>query len=193
MKHLTLGSLAAVLILVGAGCSTSTPVIDSEVVQTRGEASDITFTYPDAVQETKTWEFPGTLPEEQIANKQIRITTTKGDIVFQMFADTAPLTVSNFVYLTTGGLRWTHVPSSRTRFCDPRRRQWQWHRRSWIRLEDELADDYTYERGIVAMVTTDQIPTVLVFIMLADTPLPCLHGLWSRDRGMMSFRSRLGM
>ncbi|MBI4435490.1 peptidylprolyl isomerase, partial [Candidatus Uhrbacteria bacterium] len=50
-----------------------------------------------------TWEFPGVLPTEQIAGKQIRLSTQKGEIVFELFADTAPQTVSNFVYLTEGG------------------------------------------------------------------------------------------
>ena len=183
MKHLTLGSLAAVLILVGAGCSTSTPVIDSEVVQTRGEASDITFTYPDAVQETKTWEFPGTLPEEQIANKQIRVTTTKGDIVFEMFADTAPLTVSNFVYLTTGGYYngltfHRREPGFVIQGGDP---NGDGTGGPGYDFEDELADDYTYDRGIVAMANRGPDTNgSQFFIMLADTPLPKAYTVFGR-------------
>lgn len=53
--------------------------------------------------ETMTLEHPGVLPEEKIQNKQVRIETDKGDIVFELFADSAPLAVSNFVYLAEQG------------------------------------------------------------------------------------------
>jgi cyclophilin family peptidyl-prolyl cis-trans isomerase len=55
---------------------------------------------PDAA---KTWTFQGELPAEKIENKQVRVTTAKGDIVFELLPDVAPVTVSNFVYLTEGG------------------------------------------------------------------------------------------
>ncbi|KKW30401.1 MAG: cyclophilin type peptidyl-prolyl cis-trans isomerase [Candidatus Uhrbacteria bacterium GW2011_GWD2_52_7] len=73
----------ALMIIVGAGCangSTSTPT---------------------AMQQD--WSFQGALPEERIANKQARISTNRGDIVIAFYADTAPLAVSNFVYLAEGG------------------------------------------------------------------------------------------
>jgi len=44
--------------------------------------------------------FPGVLPEAERLNKQVRMRTTKGEIVFELFGDEAPKTVSNFVYLT---------------------------------------------------------------------------------------------
>jgi len=52
---------------------------------------------------TSPYSFPGTLPDDQIKNKQVRISTDKGDIVFELYADDAPLAVSNFVYLTGQG------------------------------------------------------------------------------------------
>jgi len=51
----------------------------------------------------KQWTFPGTLPENQIKDRQIRMMTSKGEIVFELFDEEAPKTVSNFVYLTKGG------------------------------------------------------------------------------------------
>jgi len=43
------------------------------------------------------------LPDERIKNKQVRISTAKGDIVFELYPEDAPKTVSNFVYLTEEG------------------------------------------------------------------------------------------
>lgn len=173
MKHLTFGSVAAVLMLVGAGCSS----------QATPEASDITFTYPDAVEESPTWTFPGTLPEEQIANKQVRITTTKGDIVFEMFADTAPMTVSNFVYLTTGGYYngltfHRREPGFVIQGGDP---NGDGTGGPGYDFEDELTDDYTYDRGIVAMANRGPDTNgSQFFIMLADTPLPKAYTVFGR-------------
>lgn len=49
------------------------------------------------------YSFPGILPDEKIKNKKVRIATEKGDIVFELYPDDAPNTVSNFVYLTEAG------------------------------------------------------------------------------------------
>ncbi|PIS41602.1 MAG: peptidylprolyl isomerase [Candidatus Kerfeldbacteria bacterium CG08_land_8_20_14_0_20_42_7] len=49
------------------------------------------------------YQFPGVLPDDQIKNKQVHITTDKGDIIFELYADDAPKTVSNFVYLANQG------------------------------------------------------------------------------------------
>lgn len=49
------------------------------------------------------WKFPGVLPASEISGKQIRMETSKGTIVFELFEKEAPKTVSNFVYLTKGG------------------------------------------------------------------------------------------
>lgn len=172
MKHLMLSTLAATLVLAGAGCSPATP-----------EASDITFTYPDAVEEIKTWEFPGTLPEEEISNKQIRISTEKGDIVFEMFADTAPMTVSNFVYLTTGGYYngltfHRREPGFVIQGGDP---NGNGTGGPGYDFEDELADDYTYDRGIVAMANRGPDTNgSQFFIMLDDTSLPKAYTVFGR-------------
>lgn len=62
-----------------------------------------------------TYTFPGRLPDEQIKNKQAHIKTNKGDIIFRLDADLAPLAVSNFVYLANqqyfDGLTWHRVVS----------------------------------------------------------------------------------
>ena len=184
MKYLGLASLS-VLLLMGAGCAPVAQVFDSEVTQTRGEESSLTFTYPDTVQDTPSasWEFPGALSVEQIKGKQIHISTEKGDIVFELFADTAPKTVSNFVYLTEGGYF----------------NGLTFHRREegfviqggdpsgngtggpGYTFEDELDDEYGYERGIVAMANRGPDTNgSQFFIMLGDTPLPKNYSIFGR-------------
>ena len=49
------------------------------------------------------YQFPGVLPDEQINNKKAVINTNKGDIEIELYADKAPKTVSNFIYLAQNG------------------------------------------------------------------------------------------
>ncbi len=165
--------MAILIVFLGAGCAPG------------AEESKINFSYPDAMEEsaTKTWVFPGVLSEEQIAGKQIRIMTVKGDVVFELFADTAPKTVSNFVYLAQGG------------YFDGLK----FHRREegfviqggdpngngtggpGYEFEDELDDAYGYDRGIVAMANRGPGTNgSQFFIMLADTPLPKAYSIFGR-------------
>lgn len=174
MKRFALFTCA--LLLLGAGCASEPQ-----------ENNEITFTYPEGVEESSTvtvvWSFPWILPDDQIQNKQVRLTTEKGEIVFELFADTAPKTVSNFVYLTQGGYY----------------NGLTFHRREegfviqggdpngngtggpGYEFEDELADDYSYERGFVAM--ANRGPNTngsQFFIMLADTSLPKAYSIFGR-------------
>lgn len=152
MKKLSLLAFGvASLLMVGGGCSSSVPSTTTDVSDTTPAVQKDSSPTP-SVASSKTWAFPGTLPAEQIHGKQIRITTAKGDVVFTLFDDTAPMTVSNFVSLATGG------------FYDGL----TFHRReSWVlqggdpngtgtggpgyAFDDELKDNRTYVRGIVAM------------------------------------------
>lgn len=168
--------LMALSVLVGAGC-----------VSTARENSSLTFSYPDLQQEESSmpsWEFPGVLSQEEILNKQIRISTEKGDVVFELFGDTAPATVSNFVYLTQGGYF----------------NGLTFHRREegfviqggdpngdgtggpGYTIDEELNDAYKYERGIVAMAKRKEPSTSgsQFFIMLADVDLPKEYTIFGR-------------
>ena len=165
--------LAAALLISGAGC-TSAPVSRT----TSPETSDSLNT--DIVTQ-KTWTFPGILPAEIIEKKQVRITTEKGDIVFALYADTAPKTVSNFVYLASGGYF----------------NGLTFHRREegfviqggdpngngtggpGYKFEDELDDDRTYVRGTVAMANAGPNTNgSQFFIMLGDVPLPHAYSIF---------------
>lgn len=60
-----------------------------------------------------TYTFPGRLADDRIMNKQARIVTNKGTIVFTLDAEQSPLAVSSFVYLAEqgyfDGLTWHRV------------------------------------------------------------------------------------
>ncbi len=186
MKRLSVFLSLAVLLLAGAGCVTS-----------KDASSDVSFNYPDqyasdqsasvpadtTAPKPMTWTFPGKLSDAEIAGKQIRLSTEKGDIVFELFADTAPLTVSNFVYLTNGGYY----------------NGLTFHRREegfviqggdpsgngtggpGYKFADELVDKYTYTRGIVAMANAGPATNgSQFFIMLDDAPLPKAYSIFGR-------------
>ena len=91
--------LAFIALTFGAGCveSGAVPPVGTDTGGTESENSS------QEDMPSQTWTFQGQLPAERIENKQIRITTDKGDIVFELLPDVAPITVSNFVYLTEGG------------------------------------------------------------------------------------------
>jgi len=52
---------------------------------------------------TSNLNFPGKLSNDQIQDKKAVITTAKGTIEIELWADKAPLSVSNFVYLANQG------------------------------------------------------------------------------------------
>ena len=175
MKRLSISALG--FLLLGAGCVTTSDVQDTDV-SPEPEVSQEEIIVED---EPMTYEFPGELPAEQIENKQVRITTDKGDIVFTLFADTAPKTVSNFVYLTGEG------------YYDGL----TFHRREegfviqggdpngngtggpGYRFQDELDDDHQYTRGIVAMANAGPNTNgSQFFVMLADVPLPKAYSIF---------------
>lgn len=144
------------------------------------------FNQEPPVQEQTTvpmWEFPGVLAPEEIEKKQIRLTTSKGVIVFELFADTAPKTVSNFVYLTTGGF-YNGLTFHRReegfviQGGDP---SGNGSGGPGYKFEDELKDSYTYTRGIVAMANAGPNTNgSQFFIMLGDTPLPKAYSIFGR-------------
>ncbi|HBR80993.1 TPA: peptidylprolyl isomerase [Candidatus Uhrbacteria bacterium] len=159
----------------------TTPTENTNTAATSSNSSATTSST--AVNPNKTYTFPGTLTAEEIQNKNIRIKTAKGDIVFELFADTAPMTVSNFVYLAKEGYYDGLI----------------FHRREegfviqggdplgtgrggpGYRFNDELNDSYTYERGIVAMANAGANTNgSQFFIMLADVPLPKSYSIFGR-------------
>jgi cyclophilin family peptidyl-prolyl cis-trans isomerase len=175
MKRFELKALIALsfLLLTVSGCGKieNEPPTNAAVAP----ANTSSATNSTAVNPEKIYSFPGILPDDEIQDKKIRITTAKGEIVFELYPKTAPMAVSNFVYLANEGYYDGLI----------------FHRREegfviqggdplgtgrggpGYRFNDELNDSYKYDRGIVAMANAGPNTNgSQFFIMLADYPLP---------------------
>lgn len=164
------------ILLAGAGCVSSplalTPT--EEVPSSSANSDASTISMPQ-------WTYQGQLPAERITGKIARISTKYGDIVIRLFDDTAPITVSNFVYLTEGGY-YNGLTFHRReegfviQGGDP---SGNGSGGPGYSFEDELNDDYTYARGIVAMANRGPDTNgSQFFIMLDDAPLPKAYSIF---------------
>jgi cyclophilin family peptidyl-prolyl cis-trans isomerase len=88
-------TVIALFILLGVGCQSAAPdaPLSSPVPMNNAPT-------PAVRTRVNVPPLPGVLEEAERTKKQVRITTEKGDIVFGLFGSDAPLTVSNFVWLT---------------------------------------------------------------------------------------------
>ena len=168
--------------LIGAGCLEATLPEDEPI-----EIIEETIT----MEETKTYSFQGVLADEVIAGKQIRITTEKGDIVFELYADTAPNTVSNFVYLTQeeyyDGVRFHRreegfvIQGGDPQSKDESLQQLWGTGGPGYKFADELDDEYGYERGTIAMANAGPNTNgSQFFVMLGDVALPKAYTVFGK-------------
>jgi len=171
----------SLLLVSGCGKADTQPVANTPNVSNSTNSSSATNST--AVNPAKTYTFPGALPAEEIQNKQIRITTAKGDIVFELYPDTAPLAVSNFVYLTKqnyydGLIFHRREEGFVIQGGDP---LGTGRGGPGYKFADELKDSYNYDRGVVAMANAGANTNgSQFFIMLADTPLPKNYTIFGR-------------
>jgi cyclophilin family peptidyl-prolyl cis-trans isomerase len=126
--------------------------------------------------------FPGILPAEKTAKKQVRIKTTKGDIVFELLPDQGPKAASNFVYLTERGFYdnltfHRVVPGFVIQGGDP---AGNGTGGPGYRFEDDPVS-LPYKEGIVAMANAGKNTNgSQFFIMLADNPLDPAYSIFGR-------------
>jgi cyclophilin family peptidyl-prolyl cis-trans isomerase len=146
---------AFLLVNIGAGCVQGSTTLTTEnsdaVVKPSSDFSSSKTTTPTTPMATYTYQ--GQLPESEITNKQVRITTEKGDIVIALYPDTAPLTVSNFVSLASKGyydglIFHRVIKGFMIQGGDPTGTGMGG---PGYKFADELKDNHTYERGTVAM------------------------------------------
>ncbi len=170
------------LTLLGAGCnnlggssySSSTDAYSTDTSTPAATGSTETST-PTADKKPMNLTSPGVLPKAQIENKQVRITTNKGDIVIAFYPDTAPLAVSNFIYLASQGyydnvIFHRVIKSFMIQGGDP---TGTGRGGPGYTFKDELGDDHTYTRGTVAMANAGPNTNgSQFFIMHQDYALP---------------------
>ncbi len=170
-RKLILTGLALVTLL-GAGCSTPTGTAVQGTTDTYSYSNSETKTPPKETMDTYTYQ--GALPAEQIEGKQVRITTSKGEIVVALYPDTAPLAVSNFLSLAGNGfydgvIFHRVIEGFMVQGGDP---TGTGRGGPGYRFPDELSDDRTYARGTLAMANSGPDTNgSQFFIMHKDYPL----------------------
>lgn len=128
------------------------------------------------------YTFPGKLSPEKISGKQVTIKTKKGDIVFELFDQDAPKTVSNFVYLTEekyyDGLTFHRVEKGFViQGGDPNGNGTGGPGYRFI--DEPVTKKYT--EGIVAMANAGPNTNgSQFFIMLGNVPLPPLYTIFGK-------------
>jgi cyclophilin family peptidyl-prolyl cis-trans isomerase/predicted small lipoprotein YifL len=188
-KNLTLLLAASAAVFLGAGCASSGPVYSPPAATPPAAQAPAPAVTPSPVN----LSFPGKLPDAQIVGKQVRLKTDQGDIVIALYPDTAPLAVSNFIYLvgqgyydgilfhrvcpnpaddSCGGLQIVQGGDPQTKtlpLTDPRIGTGG----PGYSFPDELNDKRTYVRGIVAMANAGRDTNgSQFFLMKADIPFP---------------------
>lgn len=73
---------------------------DDDIATSTNIPTNLTNT---ALMSISQYSFPGILDDARIKDKKVTITTDKGAIVFELYSEDAPNTVSNFVYLAEEG------------------------------------------------------------------------------------------
>ena len=95
--HRRIIPLLALSLTLGAGCAPAAPEPE------RSAAVPAAPEVPERRSPMAVPPLPGVLPERDRIGKQIHIVTPKGDIVFALYGDEAPLAASNFVWLAGHG------------------------------------------------------------------------------------------
>ena len=133
--------------------------------------------------------FPGILPDERIANKQVHIKTSKGEIVFELLPKEGPKAASNFVYLAEqnfyDGLKFHRVvPNFVIQGGDPLSRNddpYVGTGGPGYKFEDDKVN-LSYKKGMVAMANSGPNTNgSQFFIMLEDDDnLPKNYSIFGR-------------
>ena len=192
MKHILL-AVGIGLLFVGAGCTANDNSNINSVGNSNTNNTAVTNTnlnQPVAKPTTKlklttkpmALSYPGILTDSEVANKQIRLKTTKGDIVFDLLPKVGPRAASNFVYLAKNnfynGLTFHRVvPGFVIQGGDP---QGTGLGGPGYKFADDPVD-LPYKTGIVAMANSGPNTNgSQFFIMLADNPLPPSYSIFGR-------------
>ncbi len=183
MRLAPVALVVLLLTTVGAGCTNQAPaesVSPSTAVKGVSDPAE-SFSNQPTTTPMATYTYQGQLPESEITNKVVRITTEKGDIVIALYPDTAPLTVSNFVSLAgkgfyDGTIFHRIIKDFMIQGGDPTGTGMGG---PGYQFKDELKDKHTYVRGTVAMANSGPDTNgSQFFIMHADVPLPHAYSIF---------------
>jgi cyclophilin family peptidyl-prolyl cis-trans isomerase len=100
MKKIYQLSILLIVMVFFTGCTTQKEAAPTATKTVDGATIKET---PKKEESMTKYNFPGILPDEKIKNKKAVIKTSKGTVEFDLYADKAPKTVSNFVYLAELG------------------------------------------------------------------------------------------
>lgn len=180
-----LAAMFSILVLLGAGCATKPPAATPIPISVP-EPKPAMETPPASAFTPDRGANP-TLPTvrsaEELAGKRVRLATTEGDIEIELFGDTAPIAVSNFLTLIERGYYDGLTFHRReegfvVQGGDPKGNG---SGGPGYTFADELKDAYTYKRGIVAMANRGPATNgSQFFIMLSDYPLPKNYTIFGR-------------
>ncbi|MDD5438279.1 MAG: peptidylprolyl isomerase [Patescibacteria group bacterium] len=160
--------------------STSTPSVVAYSTTTPNLGSTSTST--PAMSEGDKLAFPGIFPEGELANKQVRIKTGKGDIVFELLPAEGPKAASNFYYLINkkfyDGLTFHRVePGFVIQGGDP---AGNGTGGPGYQFGDDPVNK-AYDEGVVAMANAGPNTNgSQFFIMLANNPLPPQYSIFGK-------------
>ncbi|MFA5946163.1 MAG: peptidylprolyl isomerase [Patescibacteria group bacterium] len=138
----------------------------------------------------KAYSSVGKLPASEIEKKQVRITTAKGDVVLELYPDTAPLAVSNFISLAKQGyydglIFHRVIKDFMIQGGDP---TGTGSGGPGYQFADELKDARTYTRGTLAMANAGSNTNgSQFFIMHKDVPLDHLYTIFGKVISGMEF------
>ncbi len=162
--------------------ATTTQATASSTIETAPAPQQPPAPTTTSMTQPETLAFPGVMPESELANKQVRITTAKGDIVFELLPKEGPKAASNFYYLVNhkfyNGLTFHRVePDFVIQGGDP---LGNGTGGPGYKFEDDKVN-LPYKQGIVAMANAGPNTNgSQFFIMLADKPLPPNYSVFGR-------------
>ena len=184
MKRISI-AFAVSALLLGAGCQSTSSTQTTQSASP--DSSSITSSTTDSSSQKTTmpgssiYAFPGVLPETE-TDVNVRIKTTKGDVVVQLLPKEGPNAASNFVYLIKqkfyDGLTFhRYEPGFVIQGGDP---LGTGTGGPGYRFADDKVD-MSYDRGIVAMANAGPNTNgSQFFIMLDNVPLPPSYSIFGK-------------
>jgi cyclophilin family peptidyl-prolyl cis-trans isomerase len=185
LLFMTLG----VSIFLGAGCAENGEEETAETEEVSAPPTEPETPASPSDGKDDPVDFPGVLPSEELTGRAARIVTDRGEIVVDLYGETAPLAVSNFIHLAESGF-YNGLTFHRReegfviQGGDP---EGDGTGGPGYTFPDELQDELRYERGVVAMANRGSDTNgSQFFLMLEEYPLEKHYTIFGRVREGLS-------